>query len=223
MAKRNKRSGRRRGARTGAGTRGEAPQPAAAPAGVAGGADRVAAAGGGSASSSARAHSSARGGARSSGAQRGGKRARPARGAAARLAEQTALGERPRAPWHPLPLSELLIFVGLIAVVIGATRGEAGLPVLAVGIGAITIGTLDFSVREHLSGYRPHTTMLAALPTAILHGALAVALLALKAAEPVPVVAPLVIDVPVFATLFKLLRGRFSDARHERVLQARRR
>jgi hypothetical protein len=189
MAKRNKRGGRQRGARSGAGVRSSgaaadtAPEPRPRPS----------------------------------------KRPRPARGAAARLAEQTALGERPQAPWHPLPLSELLIFVGLIAVVIGASRGESGLPVLAAGIGAIVIGTLDFSIREHLSGYRPHTTMLAALPTALLHGVLAIGLLAVKAPEPVPVVAPLVIDVPVFWTLFKLLRSRFSDARHERVLQAGRR
>ena len=193
MAKRNKRRGRQRGPRTGTATRSDAGLTPASPSGVA------------------------------SAPQRPAKRTRPARGAAARLAEQTALGERPQAPWHPLPLSEVLIFVGLIAVVIGASRGESGLPILAVGIGAIVIGTLDFTIREHLSGYRPHTTMLAALPTALLHGALAIALLAVKAPEPVPVVAPLVIDVPVFSVLFKLLRARFSDARHERVLDARRR
>jgi hypothetical protein len=141
-------------------------------------------------------------------------------GAGGRLAEQAALGERPQAPWHPLPLSELLILVGIVGVIVGASRGESGLPVIAVGIGAIAIGTLDFSIREHLSGYRPHTTLLAAIPTAVLHGALALALVALGASSTLYVVAPLVVDVPVFAVLFKLLRARFRDARRERVFAA---
>jgi hypothetical protein len=141
-------------------------------------------------------------------------------GAGGRLAEQAALGERPQAPWHPLPLSELLILVGIVGVIVGASRGESGLPVIAVGIGAVAIGTLDFSIREHLSGYRPHTTLLAAIPTAVLHGALALALVALGASSTLYVVAPLVVDVPVFAVLFKLLRARFRDARRERVFAA---
>jgi hypothetical protein len=134
------------------------------------------------------------------------------------LSEQTALGERPQAPWHPLPLSELLIFVGLIGVVVGVTRGESGLPVVGAGIVAVLIGTLDFSIREHLSGYRPHTTMLAAVPTALLHGAIAVGMLAVGAPSPSYVIAPIVVDVPVFMALFRALRDRFRDARHARVL-----
>ena len=47
--------------------------------------------------------------------RRNGKRVRP-RGAAGRSAgayrDRVSLGERPQAPWHPLPLSELLILVG---------------------------------------------------------------------------------------------------------------
>ncbi|HEX3509851.1 MAG TPA: hypothetical protein VHT27_02010 [Solirubrobacteraceae bacterium] len=152
-------------------------------------------------------------------APRAEKRARRrAHAAAQSLAEQTALGERPQAPWHPLPLSELLIFVGLIGVVVGAI--DKRLVVVGVGIGAVLIGTLDFSIREHLSGYRPHTTMLAAAPTALLHGAIAIGMLALHAPSPSYVIAPIVIDVPVFMALFRALRARFRDARHERVLAA---
>jgi len=138
----------------------------------------------------------------------------------ARLAEQLALGERPQAPWHPLPLSELLIFVGLVGVVVGALRGESGLPIVAAGILAASVGTLDFSVREHFSGYRPHTTLLAAVPTALLHGALAIALLALGAPAPSWIVIPIAVDVPVFLFLFRRLRERFRDARRERLYAA---
>src|SRR5205807_4648616 len=33
------------------------------------------------------------------------------------------VGERPQVPWHPLPLSELLILVGAIGAAIGFSRG----------------------------------------------------------------------------------------------------
>jgi hypothetical protein len=155
------------------------------------------------------------------GARRARRRAASgASGAGGRLAEQAAFGERPQAPWHPLPLSELLILVGIVGVIVGTSRGESGLGVIAAGIGAVAVGTLDFTIREHLSGYRPHTTLLAAIPTAVLHGALALALVALGASSTLYVVAPLVVDVPVFAVLFKLLRARFRDARRERVFAA---
>jgi hypothetical protein len=156
-------------------------------------------------------------------------RARPAnagrRGAAergaTRFSEQlAAFGERPRAPWHPLPLSELVILVGLIGAVVGVARGASGRAVLFTGIGAVAIGTIEFTVREHLSGYRPHTTLLAFLPVAVFHSAAAVGLVALGSPRAVWLIAPLVLDVPLFAILFKLLRGRFLDARQERRLAA---
>ncbi len=116
------------------------------------------------------------------------------------------LEERPRAPWHPFPLSELLILVGMVAAIIGATRGESGLPALLAGLGAVMVGTIDFTLREHRSGFRSHAALLAALPTALLHGILAIGLLALGAPSPSWVIAPVLIDVPVFAVLYKSLR-----------------
>ena len=145
---------------------------------------------------------------------------RRARAAAMNLAEQAPLGERPQAPWHPLPLSEILIFVGLVAGVIGATRSESGLPIIGAGVLAILLGTLDFTAREHLSGYRPHTTMLAAVPTALVFAALVVVMRAVHVPSPLWVIVPLAIAVPLFMFLFSRLRSRFRDARHQRVLAA---
>ena len=141
---------------------------------------------------------------------------------AGRLGELHALGERPQAPWHPWPLSELLILVGMIGAVVGFLRREAGQSLLFAGIGAIVLGTLEFTVREHLSGYRPHTTLLSAVPTALFHGACAFALFSLGASPATCVIAPLILDVPLFIFLFKLLRQRFDDARRERVFAGRR-
>lgn len=128
-----------------------------------------------------------------------------------------SLGERPQAPWHPLPLSELLILVGMIGTIVGYTRGESGRAVLFAGLGAVLLGTLDFTIREHLSGYRSHSTLLASVPTALFHGAVALALFAFGVTAAALVIAPLVLDVPVFAFLYKLLRARFQDARRERT------
>jgi hypothetical protein len=129
-----------------------------------------------------------------------------------------SVGERPRAPWHPLPLSEILILVGAIATIIGFRRGEAGKAVLFVGVGAVAIGTIEVMLREHRSGYRSHTIILAVLPTLAFHTA--VSLLAAAVVSPVPTwlrIAPLALDVPLYAVTFKLLRARFLDARRERV------
>ncbi len=133
-----------------------------------------------------------------------------------------SVGERPRAPWHPFPLAELSILVGLIAVAIGAARGEAGKTLLLVGVLVVVLGTLDTTIREHLSGYRSHAGLLAAVPTALVHGGIALGLFALGAPRVTWVLVPIVVDVPLFSVLLKLLRVRFEDARRERVLSGRR-
>ena len=133
-----------------------------------------------------------------------------------------SVGERPRAPWHPVPLAELLILVGMVAVAIGVARGESGKAILFVGIGAVLIGTLDTTIREHLSGYRSHAALLASIPTALFHGGAALALYALGTPSVTWVIVPLAIDVPLFYVLHKLLRARFQDARRERVFAGKR-
>jgi hypothetical protein len=138
-----------------------------------------------------------------------------------------SLGERPQAPWHPVPVSELLILIGAIATAIGASKlskqNTAGAATLVAGVVAVLIGTVEFSLREHRSGYRSHTILLALLPTVVLYTG---TLLLLSAfVTPVPVglkIAPLALALPLFAVLYKLLRARFADARRERVFAGQR-
>jgi uncharacterized membrane protein len=138
-----------------------------------------------------------------------------------------SLGERPEAPWHPFPLSELLILIGSIATVVGLTKLKHGLAsggaTLVVGVVAVLAGTVEFTLREHRSGYRSHTILLAAIPAVVVYTG---TLLVLSAfVSPIPSglkVAPLILALPVFALLFKLLRGRFKDARRERVFAGKR-
>jgi hypothetical protein len=129
-----------------------------------------------------------------------------------------SVGERPQAPWHPLPLAELLILVGAIGTVVGLRRGIShGGPPLFAGLAAVVIGTVEVTLREHLSGYRSHTMILALLPTIVFHSAVILIVAAFTRLPRALNVGLLLVDAALFAFLFKLLRARFLDARRERT------
>jgi len=139
----------------------------------------------------------------------------PARASAGGFKDPQSLGERPQAPWHPLPLSELLILVGIVGVVVGLSRTT---PTTALaGVAAVLLGTAEVSWREHRSGYRAHALLLALLPTVVFHSAVVLLASAFVRVPRVVNLALLPIDAALFAALFKLLRARFQDARRERV------
>jgi hypothetical protein len=152
------------------------------------------------------------------GRQRGARRPAAERGVER---DPGGVGERPQAPWHPWPFSELLIFVGAIGTIVGVTAKEPR--VLYAGLGAVVLGTVEFTIREHRTGYRSHSSLLAAVPTALVHGAIALALFAAGVKGEVLVLAPLAVDIPLFWLLFRTLRARFEDARRERVFALGRR
>jgi hypothetical protein len=118
-------------------------------------------------------------------------------------------GERPESPFGGFPVSEIAIFAGLIALVIGLIEG-AQAP-LIVGSIVCALGVVEVTAREHFAGYRSHTILLAAIPAVALEAGL-VALFG----EPRPRALLLLVVVPVFAVLFFLLKGRFESARQAR-------
>jgi hypothetical protein len=123
-------------------------------------------------------------------------------------------GERPRPPWHPLPLSELLILVGVIGVIVGFGRGIShGGPPLLAGIAAVAIGTLEVTLREHRSGFRSHTVMLAALPVVIFHSVVALGISMFTRIPAIATVGLLGLDLLLFLLMFRLLRTDFLTAR----------
>ncbi len=129
-----------------------------------------------------------------------------------------SVGERPRAPWHPWPLSEMLILIGGVGAAVGMARlGHGGItnggPVLFAGLAAVVLGTLEITWREHNAGYRSHTLILALLPVVVFHSALALGLAAFTTVPRLLNVGLLFVDAAIFAVLFKLLRARFLDAR----------
>ena len=74
--------------------------------------------------------------------------------------------DRPKAPWHPVPLVELCVLVGIVLLVLGALNLDSarGKVMLVLGMALGSLGGLDTALREHLAGYRSHTTLIAALP-----------------------------------------------------------
>ncbi len=107
-----------------------------------------------------------------------------------------SVGERPQAPWHPLPLSELLILVGAIGTIVAITRGASGGgPALIAGLAAVAIGTVEVTLREHLAGYRSHTLILSLLPTIAFHSAVILVVAAFVAVPRALTTGMLVLDV----------------------------
>jgi hypothetical protein len=86
----------------------------------------------------------------------------------ARPRRRARTGEAPEAPWAPFPLVELAILLGLVFVVAGLVwGGSQGRTLLGCGIVVVGLASLEVAVREHVTGFRSHSTLLALVPTAI--------------------------------------------------------
>lgn len=113
----------------------------------------------------------------------------------------------PPAPWHPLPLSELAIVLGCVAmlasVLLSSDRG------LVAGFLLVVLGTGEFSWREHRHGHRSHGALLSGML------ALPVALLAWKAVGLGPRTA-LGVGAVVFLVAWSALNASFKRAREQR-------
>ncbi len=111
--------------------------------------------------------------------------------------------DRPKPPWHPVPLVELCVLVGIVLLLLGAFNydEDRGRILLVFGMALGSIGGLDTALREHFAGYKSHTTVIAALP-----GVLAAAALFFAR---VPWIAVIAGAVAVFAAAFWWLRRAF--------------
>jgi hypothetical protein len=121
------------------------------------------------------------------------------------------VGERPLGIFGGVPVSEFAIFAGLVALVIGMI--DHGGPALEIGIIVMALGVAEVTAREHLSGFRAHTTLLALLPAVIVE-----AIYALVVGAPRQRILLLAPAIPVFALCYWLLRRHFRIARHARVV-----
>jgi hypothetical protein len=89
---------------------------------------------------------------------------RDARRQAATAAPRRATKEAPPAPWGAFPLTEIVVLLALLFGVIGFIRfsTHSGKVMVAAAMCLGSLGGLEVSIREHFSGYRSHTTLLAA-------------------------------------------------------------
>ncbi len=101
--------------------------------------------------------------------------ARPAGGRAAN-ARATPSGskasERPKAPWHPFPLAEICVLAGIGLLITGFLNAEqrSGRAMLVAGMVLASLAGLETALREHLAGFRSHSTLLAAAPAVLVAG-----------------------------------------------------
>jgi hypothetical protein len=111
--------------------------------------------------------------------------------------------ERPKPPWHPVPLIELSVLVGIVLIVIGFIKSDTsqGRIALVFGFALTSLAGLDTAVREHFAGFRSHSTLLAGFPAIVAAAALGFA----GVAPPVL----LVVAVVVFGTAFWGFRNAF--------------
>lgn len=126
----------------------------------------------------------------------------PKRGSSVR----PSLDERPPPLWAPFPLTELLVLAGIVLMVWGffADGGREANGKLAAGLVVASIAGLELAIREHVTGFRSHTTLLA--------GAVGIATIVLLAfVGGLDVLGPLLIaGVLAFAGSFYGLRQLFK-------------
>jgi hypothetical protein len=116
------------------------------------------------------------------------------------------LEERPKAPWHPFPLVELAVLVGIVLIVLGllVVHGERGRLLLIFGLALGSLGGLDTALREHFSGFRAHSMLLAGAPAVLA----AVVLVVVGAPQIVVVLAAVIVFAAAFLAAQRAFRTR---------------
>jgi hypothetical protein len=72
-----------------------------------------------------------------------------------------SVDERPPAPWGSFPLSELVVLLGIGLMIWGlVTWSNGGTLRFGAGLAVASLAGLELSLREHLAGFRSHTTLL---------------------------------------------------------------
>ncbi|MDQ4049312.1 MAG: hypothetical protein M3131_08045 [Actinomycetota bacterium] len=75
---------------------------------------------------------------------------------------RTAIDDRPPPLWGSFPLTELVTLAGIVLMTWGfvAGPGGGGNAKIAAGLIIASIAGLELAVREHVTGFRSHTTLL---------------------------------------------------------------
>jgi hypothetical protein len=85
----------------------------------------------------------------------------PPRPAPATLRRRARSEERPPAPWGDFPLGELTTLAGIVLFVLGFV--DQSFRLIALGMALIALATSELILREHLAGFRSHSSLLGLL------------------------------------------------------------
>ena len=121
------------------------------------------------------------------------------------------MDDRPQAPWGNFPLTEIVILLGIVLMAWGFLTGglsrgggSGGTIRFGAGLALASLAGLELAVREHVAGFRSHTTLLA--------GAAAFAVVTVLALGPGPrqLWILTLVAACVFAVVFWALRELFK-------------
>lgn len=113
--------------------------------------------------------------------------------------------ERPPAPWGSFPLSELIILAGIVVIFWGLfSGGDQGNERVAAGLVLASLGGGELALREHLGGYRSHSSLLAGVAAFVAVTVVAIGL------GPVELWVLLIVAVTVFGGTFYTMRELFK-------------
>jgi hypothetical protein len=116
-----------------------------------------------------------------------------------------ASSERPRAPWGSFPLSELIILGGIVVIFWGIfSGGDQGNERIAGGLVLASLGGGELALREHLAGFRSHSSLLAGVAAFLAVTAVGLGL------GPVKVWVLLIVGAAVFGGTFYAMRELFK-------------
>jgi len=113
--------------------------------------------------------------------------------------------KRPPAPWGRFPLSELVILAGIVVIFWGLfSGGDQGNERVGAGLVLASLGGGELALREHLGGYRSHSSLLAGVAAFVAVTVVAIGL------GPVELWVLLIVAVAVFGGTFYAMRELFK-------------
>jgi len=114
---------------------------------------------------------------------------------------------RPKPPWAPFPLTEILLGLGLVLFAVGMLSGGGprSTTLITIGVAILALTVVELCVREHLAGFRSHSLLLAILLVAGLH-TLVFVLVTERWRGPLA----LFVDLAVLGALVLILRSFFA-------------
>jgi hypothetical protein len=113
--------------------------------------------------------------------------------------------DRPPAPWGSFPLSELVILAGIVVIFWGLfSGGDQGNERVGAGLVLASLGGGELALREHLGGYRSHSSLLAGVAAFVAVTVVAIGL------GPVELWVLLIVAVAVFGGTFYAMRELFK-------------